>query len=163
VPQDGRITVIPKAFPKEIRRDVIAVARNGEAPLSQIPKDFGISESCLHRWLKHADIGDVAQPGASRQDSAAAGSEEADPATRARSGSDAPRGRVSVTGCQPKIICPRVLDLAADGVPVAVTCRVLGFSTPAFYKRRIHARWTENAHANGSGANELSACHVVGW
>ena len=29
---------------------------------------------------------------------------------------------------------PLVLDLAADAIPVAVTCRVLGFSTQAFYK-----------------------------
>jgi hypothetical protein len=29
---------------------------------------------------------------------------------------------------------PLVLDLAVDGIPVAVTCRVLGFSTQAFYK-----------------------------
>jgi putative transposase len=31
---------------------------------------------------------------------------------------------------------PLVLDLAADGIPVAVTCRVLGFSTQAFNKWR---------------------------
>ena len=31
---------------------------------------------------------------------------------------------------------PLVLDLAADGVPVAVTCRVLGFSKQAFFKWR---------------------------
>jgi transposase InsO family protein len=31
---------------------------------------------------------------------------------------------------------PLVLDLAADGFPVAVTCRVLGFSTQAFNKWR---------------------------
>ncbi len=29
---------------------------------------------------------------------------------------------------------PLVRDLAADGIPVAVTCRVLGFSRQAFYK-----------------------------
>jgi len=29
---------------------------------------------------------------------------------------------------------PLVLDLAADGIPVTVTCRVLGFSKQAFYK-----------------------------
>ncbi|AUI53832.1 Transposase InsO and inactivated derivatives [Arthrobacter crystallopoietes] len=29
---------------------------------------------------------------------------------------------------------PLVLDLAADGIPVAVACRVLGFSKQAFYK-----------------------------
>ena len=46
---------MPKAFPAEFRADVIAVARKGEAPLRQIAKDFGISEACLHRWLKIAD------------------------------------------------------------------------------------------------------------
>ena len=34
---------------------MIAVARKGEAPLRQIAKDFGVSEACLHRWLKIAD------------------------------------------------------------------------------------------------------------
>jgi len=46
---------VPKAFPAEFRADVIAVARKGEAPLRQIAKDFGVSEACLHRWLKIAD------------------------------------------------------------------------------------------------------------
>ena len=54
---------MPKAFPIEFRRDVVAVARKGEAPLSQVAKDFGISESCLHRWLKLADIDDGVRPG----------------------------------------------------------------------------------------------------
>jgi hypothetical protein len=31
---------------------------------------------------------------------------------------------------------PLVLDLAADKIPIAVTCRVLGFSKQAFYKWR---------------------------
>lgn len=43
---------MPKAIPEESRRDVITVARKGEAPLRQIAKDFGISERCLHRWMK---------------------------------------------------------------------------------------------------------------
>ncbi|VAZ69732.1 hypothetical protein LAUMK40_05895 [Mycobacterium kansasii] len=46
---------MPKPFPAEFRADVIAVARKGEAPLRQIAMDFGISEACLHRWLKIAD------------------------------------------------------------------------------------------------------------
>jgi transposase len=54
---------MPKAFPAEFRRDVIAVARKGEAPLSQIAKDFGISESCLNRWLRIADRDDGLVPG----------------------------------------------------------------------------------------------------
>ena len=32
------------------------------------------------------------------------------------------------------MIYPLVLDLADDNIPVAVTCRVLGFSKQAFYK-----------------------------
>jgi transposase len=61
---------MPKAFPLEFRRDVVAVARKGEAPLSQIAKDFGISESCLHRWLKLADVDEGARPGVTSSESA---------------------------------------------------------------------------------------------
>ena len=32
------------------------MAQRKQAPLSQIAKDFGISESCLHRWVKRAEI-----------------------------------------------------------------------------------------------------------
>jgi transposase len=62
--------IMPKAFPIEFRRDVVAVARKGEAPLPQIAKDFGISESCLHRWLKLADIKDGNRPGVTSSESA---------------------------------------------------------------------------------------------
>src|ERR1700734_1748376 len=62
--------IMPKAFPLEFRRDVVAVARKGEAPLSQIARDFGISESCLHRWLKLADVDDGIRPGVTSQESA---------------------------------------------------------------------------------------------
>jgi transposase len=62
--------VMPKAFPIEFGRDVVAVAREGEAPLSQIAKDFGISESCLHRWLNLADIEDGVRPGVTAAESA---------------------------------------------------------------------------------------------
>ena len=61
---------MPKAFPPEFRRDVVAVARKGEAPLAQIAKDFGISESCLHRWLKIADVDDGIRPGTTSSESA---------------------------------------------------------------------------------------------
>ena len=33
---------MPKAFPLEFRRDVVAVASRGEAPIARIAKDFGI-------------------------------------------------------------------------------------------------------------------------
>jgi transposase len=34
---------VPKPFPAEFRRDVIAVARKSEASIAQIARDFGIS------------------------------------------------------------------------------------------------------------------------
>jgi transposase len=59
---------VPKAFPQEFRRDVVAVARKGEAPIGRIAKDFGISESCLQRWLKIADVEDGVKPGVPQAD-----------------------------------------------------------------------------------------------
>jgi transposase len=46
---------MPKAFPEEFRCDVVAVARRRQAPMIRIAKDFGISESCLARWVKRAE------------------------------------------------------------------------------------------------------------
>ena len=60
---------VPKALPKEFRRDVVAVARKGEAPISRIAKDFGISESCLQRRLKIADVEDGLRLGVTQADS----------------------------------------------------------------------------------------------
>ena len=53
---------MPKPFPAELRHDVIAVARKGEASISRVARDFGISESCLQRWLKIADRDDGLVP-----------------------------------------------------------------------------------------------------
>ena len=47
-----------RIHPKEFRDDVVAVARRGEAPIAQIAKDFGISDSCLRNWLHAAGSGD---------------------------------------------------------------------------------------------------------
>lgn len=61
---------MPKAFPLEFRQDVVAVARQGQAPLAQVAKDFGVSESCLQRWVKLADIEDGRRPGVTVLESA---------------------------------------------------------------------------------------------
>jgi transposase len=42
-------------YPREFRRDVIAVARQGDRSRAQVDRSFGISESCLNRWMKIAD------------------------------------------------------------------------------------------------------------
>lgn len=61
---------MPKPYPAEFRRDVVAVARKHEAPLAQIAKDFGISEATLHNWLKKADIEDGIVPGVTEKEAA---------------------------------------------------------------------------------------------
>ena len=61
---------MPKAFPIEFRNDVVAVARKGEAPITQIAKDFGVSESCLANWLKKADVEAGKRPGLTQADAA---------------------------------------------------------------------------------------------
>ena len=52
-----------KPYPQEFRDDVVAVARQGQASLKQIAKDFGISEGSLANWMKQADIEDGRRPG----------------------------------------------------------------------------------------------------
>ena len=49
---------MPKPYPREFRENVVAVARQGNEPLAQIAKDFGIAESCLRNWLAAADADD---------------------------------------------------------------------------------------------------------
>lgn len=59
---------MPKPYPEEFRRDVVAVARGRDVPRSQIAKDFGISQSCLTNWLRQADIEDGVRPGVTSQE-----------------------------------------------------------------------------------------------
>jgi transposase-like protein len=93
---------MPKPFPEEFRRDVVAVARKGEAPLTQVAKDFGISQSCLKNWLKRADIEEGPawrHPGRVYR---AARGPQTDPATRTGSRGHASGGRLPVARCQPQ-------------------------------------------------------------
>ncbi|WP_410675378.1 IS3 family transposase [Amycolatopsis sp. cmx-4-68] len=130
---------MPKPYPREFRDDVIAVARRGEAPLKQVAKDFGISESCLANWLRAADVEDGTRPGVTRDESA----ELRDLRKRNRlleQENEVLRKAAAylAQGNLPKIAFPLVRELAAAGtpvrVPVAVTCRVLGISRQAYYQ-----------------------------
>ena len=54
---------MPKKFPVEFQRDVVAVARRRAVPRSEIAADFGISESTLKRWIAQADVDDGVKDG----------------------------------------------------------------------------------------------------
>ena len=64
------MSTVPKPFPKEFREDVVRVARGSDASVAQVAKDFGISESCLHRWLALDDIEQGKRAGVSSSESA---------------------------------------------------------------------------------------------
>jgi transposase len=61
---------MPGEYPQEFREDVVAVARSREpgVTLSQIAKDFGISDQTLINWLKQADIEEGRRPGPTREE-----------------------------------------------------------------------------------------------
>jgi hypothetical protein len=122
---------------------VIAVARQGDQSIAQVARSFGVSESCLARWLKIADREDGVSGAASSAGAAGAGGDlEAENqalrkrAKQLRAGErdPAPRDGVLRPRRAPKMMYPLVQELAADKIPVVVTCRVLGFSKQAFYK-----------------------------
>src|SRR5450756_2484782 len=64
------MSTMPRPYPKEFRGDVVAVARRGDAPISQIARDFGITESPLRNWLHAADVEDGARLGWTAAESA---------------------------------------------------------------------------------------------
>ena len=47
---------MPRPHPPEFRRRAVALAREGAKSISQLAKDFGISDSCLRGWIARADI-----------------------------------------------------------------------------------------------------------
>ena len=56
---------MPKAYPKEFRDDVVAVAQRREAgvTIKQIAGDFGISATCWQNWLRKSKIEAGHRPG----------------------------------------------------------------------------------------------------
>ena len=47
---------MPAPHPPEFRRRAVELAREKTAPVAQVAKDLGISESCLRNWMARADI-----------------------------------------------------------------------------------------------------------
>jgi transposase len=56
-----------RPYPKEVRADVVAVARQGDLSRAQVARSFGISEFCLARWLRIADRDEGRAPSVAEQ------------------------------------------------------------------------------------------------
>ncbi|GLY70811.1 transposase [Amycolatopsis taiwanensis] len=60
---------MPKAYPGEFRARAVALVRAGK-PARQVAHELGISESCLHNWLKQDRIDRGERPGLSSREHA---------------------------------------------------------------------------------------------
>ena len=52
----GEESWMPRTYPPEFRRRAVELARLREKPIARIAADLGIAGSCLHRWLRQADV-----------------------------------------------------------------------------------------------------------
>jgi transposase len=54
---------MPKKYPPEFKRDVVAVARRGDLSRAEVAADFDISIESVNRWMRQADIDDGIKDG----------------------------------------------------------------------------------------------------
>ncbi|WP_346058688.1 IS3 family transposase, partial [Leucobacter alluvii] len=136
---------MPKPYPREFRDDVVRVARSREpgVTIEQIAKDFGVHPMTLQKWLQRAAVEDGDRPGQTRAEGVEL--REARKRIRLLEQENEVLRRAAAYLSQanlPKRLYPLVTELAADGVPVAVTCRVLKLARQPYY------RWLANPVTN---------------
>ncbi|WP_336644616.1 IS3 family transposase [Microbacterium sp. USHLN186] len=152
---------MPKPFPKEFRDDVVRVAQTREAnvTLAQIAKDFGVHVGTLDKWLREARIEGGEQPGVTRS--------ESEEMRQLRKRNRLLEQEVEVLrrataylsqAHLPKMMYPLVTELAAAGIPVTVTCRVLKLSRQPYY-RWLAAPITPSEVVEAYRANALFDAH----
>ncbi|MCX4406087.1 IS3 family transposase [Streptomyces sp. NBC_01764] len=128
---------MPKPYPEEFREDVVRVARNRGpgVTVEQVAKDFGVHPMTLWKWMRRADIDDGVKPGSTTQESAEL--REARRRIKLLEQENEVLRRAAAYLSQahlPKRIYPLVKELAGDGMPVAVTCRVLKLARQPYYR-----------------------------
>ncbi|WP_141990249.1 IS3 family transposase [Rhodoglobus vestalii] len=128
---------MPKSYPREFRDDVVRVARNREpgVTIEQIATDFGVHTMTLQKWLQRAAVDDGSRPGMSRTEAV----ELRDGRKRIRlleqENEVLRRAAAYLSQANlPKRFYPLVTELAVDGVPVTVTCRVLKLARQPYYR-----------------------------
>ncbi|MFV0372861.1 IS3 family transposase [Microbacterium sp.] len=128
---------MPKPYPTEFRDDVVRVARNREpgVTIEQIARDFGVHPMTLQKWLSRAAVEDGAKPGRTRSEAAEV--RELKKRNRLLEQENEVLRRAAAYLSQanlPKMMYPLVTELAAAGIPVTVTCRVLKLSRQPYYR-----------------------------
>ncbi|MDR8020512.1 IS3 family transposase [Nesterenkonia aerolata] len=152
---------MPAPYPQEFREDVVRVARSREdgVTIAQIAKDFDVHEMTLHKWIRQADIDDGNRPGKTREDSTEL--RELRRRNRLLEQENEVLRRAAAYLSQanlPKRFYPLVSELAADGIPVAVSLRVLKLSRQPYYRWR-HQQVTTAELTEAYRANALLDAH----
>ena len=132
---------MPRPYPREFRDDVIRVARNRDdgVTIEQIATDFGVHPMTLHKWMRQADIDEGTKPGRSTGDSGEL--REARRRIKLLEQENEVLRRAAAYLLQanlPGKALPAGERAPADGIPVAVTCRVLKLARQPYY------RWLAN-------------------
>src|SRR3981081_4612153 len=65
-----RMSAVPKPFSEGVPRGRDPGCRASDSFVAQVAKDFGVSESCLHRWLAQDDVERGSGPGVPAGESA---------------------------------------------------------------------------------------------
>ncbi|MFJ1567254.1 IS3 family transposase [Streptomyces erythrochromogenes] len=128
---------MPKPYPQEFREDVVRVARNRGpgVTVEQVAADFGVHAMTLWKWMRRADIDDGVKPGTTSQESVEL--REARRRIKLLEQENEVLRRAAAYLSQanlPKRIYPLVRELAGDGVPVTVACRVLKLARQPYYR-----------------------------
>jgi putative transposase len=128
--------LVPAPHPLEFRQRAVELARQGAKPVAKIAGELGISDSCLRNWMHQADADENGSPG---RLGSGEKKELADLRRRTRQlelENDILKRAAGVFRAgerPPKVIFPLVRELADDGIPVAVACRVLKTSRSGYY------------------------------
>ncbi|QUL80256.1 IS3 family transposase [Brevibacterium sp. SMBL_HHYL_HB1] len=128
---------MPQPYPKEFRDDVVRVAlnRDEKTTIAQIAKDFGVHEGTIAKWLRQADIDAGNKPGKSTDESAELRELRRRTRLLEQENEVLRRAAAYLAGeSVVKRLYPLVRELAADGIPVAVSCRVLKLSRQPYYR-----------------------------
>ncbi|HVH94321.1 MAG TPA: IS3 family transposase [Nocardioidaceae bacterium] len=145
---------MPKKLPPEFKRDVVRVARRGDLSQAEVAADFDISVESVRRWVRQADIDDGVvdgQTSAEQNELVQLRREK----RRLEMENEILRRAAAyfAAGSPPKMSYPLVRDLAAEGIPVRLTCGVLGHSTQAYYAwlaAPVSRRDLEDAHVTNA-------------
>ena len=118
-------------YPQEFRENVVRVAHSREdgITITLIAKDFVIHEMTAHKWIRKAHTDNGNRPGRTREKQL----RYARPAAESACSNRRTRSRAALPYTSPRRTCrerPYTLanEFAADGIPVAVSLRVLMLS-----------------------------------